>query len=201
MLMLLDELEIEVTESTLDNEDAFGGRWGWFWHGPRHRPKGPFGSASEAVSDFAEWLAQQECPSPPSTDLVLAQTFLVTSGQFLHTAQAKTDDPLMAEIVTGACCYALELILKSYLLSRGRSDVWNRDNIGHDLAKAFREATFLGLPDDDARIPRFIRAAGDAYARHELLSLSQQCPRMVRDLDLLAALRALHREVERRLAV
>jgi hypothetical protein len=38
MLMLLDELEIEVTESTLDNEGALGGRWGWFWHGPRHRP-------------------------------------------------------------------------------------------------------------------------------------------------------------------
>ena len=103
MLMLLDELEIEVTEPTLDNDDAIGGRWGWFWHGPRHRPKGPFGSASEPVSDFAEWLAQQECPSPPSTDLVLALTFLVTSGEFPHTAQAKTDDPLMAEIVTAAC--------------------------------------------------------------------------------------------------
>jgi len=37
-------------------------------------------------------------------------------------------------------------------------------HIGHDPARAFREATFLGLPDDDARIPRFISATGDAYA-------------------------------------
>jgi len=199
MLILLEDAEFEITESNMDNEDAFGGRWGWFWHGPRHRPTGPFGSAAEAIFDIAERVAEQESRVPATGNGLLAQTFLTTAGHFFETADAHAGDVRMAEVVLSSCCYGLELTLKAYLLSRGRSDSWNRDNVRHDLAAAFREATFLGLPDEDARLRRFIRTVGEAYASHELLPLVAQHPNLVRDLDLMVVLRFLHREVTARL--
>lgn len=42
MHLSLDAIDVELIESTPDNEDQFGGRWGWFWH-ERHMPvRGPF---------------------------------------------------------------------------------------------------------------------------------------------------------------
>lgn len=199
MLIVLADAEFEVTESTMDNEDAFGGRWGWFWHGPRHRPTGPFATAADAIRDLAERVAAQDAQGTPTGDGLLAQTFMTTADHFLELASDKAADAKMAEVVLGSCCYALELILKAYLLSRGRSDAWNTEHIRHDLAAALREATFFGLPDDDARLGRFIAVVREAYRHHQLLQLSQDQPNLVRDLDTLVVLRFLHREVNARL--
>lgn len=205
MNISLDELDVEILESTPDNEDDFGGRWGWFWHECHRRPRGPFGSPSEAVADLAEWIGARypvgaaQAAEPLDEGTLLARSFLATADQFLSSAEAQAREGQEGEVVLAGGCYALELILKSYLLSRGRSDAWNQQNIRHDLTKAWREATFLGLPDDDARIERFLKVAAGAYARHDLFELARERPGLLAEVDYLMAIRVLYRQVDERL--
>ncbi|MDB5440559.1 MAG: hypothetical protein JWM33_2986 [Caulobacteraceae bacterium] len=198
-----DDIDVEVIESTTDNEDEFGGRWGWFWHESHSTARGPFGSPAEAVTDFAEWIAKHDPASPaaerPDEAGELALVFLANADGFLKSAQAAAKGGNDGHVVLSSCCYALELILKGYLLSRGRSDLWNQQHIRHDLQKAWREATHHGLPDDDARIERFLKAAAGSYARHELFELSRERPTLLADVDYLIAIQVLHQDVERRL--
>ncbi|MFG1247847.1 hypothetical protein [Xanthobacter flavus] len=44
-----------------------------------------------------------------------------------------------------AIAITIELLLKSYLLNVATDDVWNRANIGHDLAKALHYSAQAGL--------------------------------------------------------
>src|SRR5258706_10562861 len=136
-----DDIDVEVIESTPDNEDEFGGRWGWFWHESRSKSRGPFGSPAEAVTDFGEWIAKQDPVSPvaetPDEAGELALVFLANAGEFLKSAQAVAGSGDEGHVALSSCCYALELILKAYLLSRGRSDSWDRGHIRHDLQKAW----------------------------------------------------------------
>ncbi len=203
MHITCEDLDVEVLESTSGNEDQFGGRWGWFWHECHMPPRGPFGTPAEAVGDFAAWVSEHydHAPSDATTDgpQSLARTFLANAAGFLVSAEAAVGANIQGEISIASCCYALELILKAYLLSRGRSDGWNEEHVRHDLTKAWREAVFLGLPGDDARIERFLKVASGAYARHELMELSRQRPTLLDEIDVVTAIRALHRDVESRM--
>lgn len=202
MNITCEDLDVEVMESTPDTEDHFGGHWGWFWHESHLPPRGPFGSPAEAVTDFADWIAKHDAASPqdePPNEGDLALAFLANAEQLLKAAKAAENARIGGEVVLSNCCYALELILNAYLLSRGRSDVWDRQHIRHDLQKAWREAVFLGLPDDDARIERFMKVAAGPYARNELFELSRERPNLLAEVKYLIAIRVLHQDVERRL--
>lgn len=198
MNMSLGELDVEIIESTADNEDSFGGRWGWYWCEIHNPPRGPFADPAAAVFDFAEWVQRRfvDPPLQPVGDAALAQVFLRNAEGFLKGADL---DPA-SEVALASCCYALELILNGYLLSRGFSDKWNAEHIRHDLAKAYQLATHHGLPDDDARIDHFIREVAAAFATHGLMDLHARKPGLVARYDALVAVQALHREAERRLA-
>jgi len=196
MNVTMEDLEVEVVESTADNEDDFGGRYGWFWLATSYPARGPFGSAPEAVRDLADWIERREGPAAQTTDLVLARTFLKNAEGFLEAAQAAPAGA-MSEVALTMGCHALELVLKAYLLSRGRSDDWNRDNIRHDLGAALAEATHLGMPSDDARIGRFIKVVGGPFARHELIHLAADPPPELATIGYLIAIRSLHKGVAR----
>jgi hypothetical protein len=196
MKISLDELDVDIIESTPDNEDAYNGRWGWYWHEAHEKLRGPFTDPATAVFDLAEWIKRRyvEPPPPPTGDRALAGLFLQTACGFLDSAEADRD----GEVGLASCCYALELILKSYLLSRGFSDAWNAEHVRHDLACGYALATHHGLPDDDARIDQFIRAVNAAFTVHDLLRLHGEQPDLVARYEAITALRSLAREVERR---
>lgn len=197
MNISLEDLDVDVVESTADNEDAFGGRWGWYWHEIHNKPRGPFGDPAAAVFDLADWIRRRyvEPPARPVGDAALAQVFLRNADGFLKSAEL--DDS--GEVALASCCYALELILNGYLLSRGFSDKWNAEHIRHDLAKAYRLATHHGLPDDDARIDHLIREVAAAFSTHGLMELHERKPGLVARYEAVMAVRGLHREAERRL--
>jgi hypothetical protein len=196
MNISLDELDVDIIESTPDNEDAYEGRWGWYWHEIHEKPRGPFTDPAEAVFDLAGWVKRRYVDAaPPATgDRALAQLFLKTARGFLESADADSG----GEVELASCCYAMELILKSYLLTRGFSDAWNAEHVRHDLAKAYALAAHHGLPDDDARIDRFISAVNAAFGVHDLMRLHRECPGLVAKYEAVTALRTLAREVERR---
>lgn len=196
MNISLEELDVDIVESTPGNEDAYEGRWGWYWHEIHEKPRGPFTDPAAAVFDLAAWVKRRyvDPPPAPTGDLALARLFLKTARGFLDSADA---DPA-GEVGLASCCYALELILKSYLLTRGFSDAWNAEHVRHDLAKAYTLATHHGLPDDDARIDQFIGAVNAAFGVHGLMDLHRARPDVVVKYEAVTALRSLAREVERR---
>ncbi|RAK54915.1 hypothetical protein DJ017_10435 [Phenylobacterium soli] len=157
------------------------------------------------MADLAEWIAARFDAQgaavlvPTDAQTELARTFLVNADGFLRGAEVAVAAGHDGEVVLSSACYALELIFKAYLLSRGRSDDWNRDVIRHDLVAAYREAAFLGLPGDDARIERFLKVAAEPFARHGLFELSQVRPKLLAEIGYVAAVRSLHRETERRI--
>ena len=197
MNISLGELDVDVVESAPDNEDDFGGRWGWYWRESHSPPRGPFTDPAAAVSDFADWVRRRyvEPPPKPVGDAALAHVFLRNAEGFLKGVDLDPD----GEVALASCCYALELILNGYLLSRGFSDKWNAEHIRHDLAKAYRLATHHGLPDDDARIDHFIREVAAAFATHGLMDLHERKPGLVARYEAVIALQTLHRETARRL--
>jgi hypothetical protein len=132
--------------------------------------------------------------APPTGDRALAQLFLKTARGFLESADADN----AGEVGLASCCYSLELLLKSYLLTRGFSDAWNAEHVRHDLGKAYALATHHGLPDDDARLDQFIRAVNAAFMVHGLMDLHRERPDLVGRFEAVTALRSLAREVERR---
>lgn len=205
MQIALGELSFDVVLSDEAREELYGGRWGWFWQESRTPARGPFGTPAEALADLAEWIGArfdaQGAPiiRPEGVQAALARTLLGNADGFLRGAEAATVGERNGEVVLASACYALELVFKSYLLSRGRSDDWNRTVIRNDLAAAYREATFLGLPGDDARIERFLKVAAEPFARHQLLGLAQARPNLLAEIGYVVAIRGLHREVERRL--
>ena len=196
MNISLEELDVDIIESTPDNEDAYDGRWGWYWHEVHEKPRGPFTNPAAAVFDLAEWVKRRyvEPPPAPTGDRALARLFLKTARNFLESAEADS----AGEVGLASCCYALELILKSYLLTRGFSDAWNAEHVRHDLAKAYGLATHHGLPHDDARIDQFIRAVNAAFQIHDLMRHHRKHPDLVTKYEAVTALRSLAREAERR---
>ena len=203
MHLSLEDIDVELIESTPENEDQFGGRWGWFWH-ECHRPaRGPFRTPTEALGDFTDWVGTRFPEEPivtgqPSDEAELATLLLANATGFLRSADAASREPAAGEVVLYGVCCGLELLLKAYLASRGLDDDWLRENIRHDLSKALDTAIFHGLPGDDARLPRFLNVASARYARHELLELSRERPDLLRETDGLAAVRVLHRQIEQR---
>ena len=124
----------------------------------------------------------------------MAQLFLKNALGYLDSAEADS----AGEVALASCCYALELILKSYLLGRGFTDAWNAEHLGHDLSKAHALAVRHGLPDDDARIDQLIREVNVAVASHDLMRLHAERPGLVARYEAVIALRSLHRAAERR---
>jgi|GEM_PF-6539178 len=198
MNISLGDVDVDIVESTPDNEDAYEGRWGWYWHELRQKPRGPFRDPAAAVLDLADWVKRRfvDPPPTPTGEQALARLFLDTARGFLDSAER---DPA-GEVGLASCCYALELVLKSYLLTRGFSDAWNAEHVRHDLAKAYALATHHGLPDDDARIAEFIRSVNPAFGLHALMQLHQDQPDLVATYEAVTALRGFMREVERRIA-
>jgi hypothetical protein len=198
-----DTIDVEVTESTFDNEDDFGGRWGWFWQECHLPPRGPFGSPAEAFTDFADWIAKHDPDSPaaeiPDEIGEMALTFIESADELIRSAREAADSGHDGHLVLSKSCAALESILQGYLLSRGRSDIWNQQPIRHDLQSAWRQAVYHGLPDDDARIERFLKIVSVAYARQEVVELSYARPNLLAEVDYLLAISVLRRSVERRL--
>lgn len=203
MNLQIDELSVEIIESDAENEDAFGGRWGWFWHECHRPPRGPFGSPAEALEDFSDWFARRyraslEPLAPLPANQELARVFLTNAEGFLRTAEERGADPQFEEIAVSHACYALELMLNSYLLSRGRSDDWNRRNVHHDMLYARGQAVFLGMPGDDARIDRFLRAVTASFMCHGLMRLTEVRPGILKETDAVMAIRSLHRWLQQR---
>jgi len=198
-----DSIDVAVTESTFENEDHFGGRWGWFWHESHFPQRGPFGSPAEAFTDFANWIAKHDPASPaaemPDETGELALGLIESAAEFLRSAKEAAASTDGAHAVLSNCCSALESILKAYLLSRGRTHHWNEQHIGPDIERAWRHAVFYGLPDDDARIERFLKIVAGPYARKELVELSCERPNLLGEVDFLIAIQVLRRDVERRL--
>ncbi|MBL8772220.1 MAG: hypothetical protein JNK30_12635 [Phenylobacterium sp.] len=195
MNISLDELDVDIVQSTPDNEDAYDGRWGWYWHEIHERPRGPFADPATALHDLADWVQQHvvDPPAPLQGDAALAPLFLRNAAGFLDGADCGS-----GEVQLAACCYALELILKAYLLSRGFADAWNAEHLRHDLDRAYRLASHHGLPDDDARIDQFIAAVNADFQRHALMALHAARADLVARFEAVSALRALHRETVRR---
>lgn len=197
------ELSVEIVHSNPETEDLYGGRWGWFWHESHRPPRGPFSDPGEALSDLAEWVAKRfdangaPVSPPASEEAVLSTLFLRNADGFLQSAE--TAAATQSEMALASACYALELILKAYLVSRGRCDEWNRRHLGHDLAAAYLEATFLGLPDEDVRIERFLKLVAVPFARHELLEVVRAQSRILSEIGYVAAIRSLHRAAELRI--
>ena len=199
MHVQLEDLDVEIIQTTPDTEDDFDGRRGWFWHDSRRPPTGPFPSAAEALSDLATWFAQRQAPAAevPDEDLDLARHHLETAAGFLSGPR---DPKAVTEADLHALCVGAELTFKAWLLSRGAADDDCRTGLGHDLARAYAVAALLGLPEaQDARVRRFAARLAKPYATHGLIHLGQA------DLDdALAnntplALRLMHRAVAARI--
>jgi hypothetical protein len=202
MHLSLDDISVDLIESTSENEDHYSGRWGWFWHESHMPARGPFRTPTEAVSDFNEWLGTRFPEDPIVTGEAakadeLARLLLENSGSFLKAAETARTETAAGEVVLyGACC-GLELVLKAYLASRGLDDDWLRENIRHDLSKAFDAAVFHGLPGDDERLRTFLKVASRRYARHELFELSRERPNLLAETDYLLAVGVLRRQIEK----
>src|ERR1700722_1949882 len=134
MNIMWDTIDVEVTESTFGNEDHFGGRTGWFWHECHLPRRGPFGSAAEAFTDFADWIATHDPDSLaaeiPDETGAMALTFIENAAELIRSARGPADSGHDGHLVLSKSCAALEAILQGYLLSRGRSDIWNQQPIG-----------------------------------------------------------------------
>lgn len=197
MHVQLDDLDVEIIQTTSETEDAFGGRSGWFWHDSRRGPKGPFPTAAEALSDLAAWFAKRQPSTPLDTGLDLAMHHLETAEGFLSgpaTPGAATE----ADVHT--LCVGVELTLKAWLLSRGAADDDCRTVLGHDIARAFAIAAYLGLPEaDDARIRRFVTRLAKPYATHSLMVMRQAEIDDALANNTALALRFMHRAVIERI--
>ena len=120
--------------------------------------------------------------------LTLSETFAERAAEFTRGARLQADrgDPAAQGHILQSLCVGLELAFKAFLLARGRSDDWNRREIRHDLAKAAKAATELGLPAPAPAVTRLIETVGPAYARHrlgELPALDIGLPEAVRLVD------------------
>ncbi len=197
MNISLEDLDVDVVRSTAENEDRYDGRWGWYWHEVHRKPRGPFADPASAIHDLADWVRRTyvEPAAPLSGDAQLASIFLRNAAGFLDCGEAAG----RGEAHLASCCYALELLLKGYLLSRGFSDAWNAEHLGHDLAKAHRLAVHHGFPSDDARIDGFIDAVSAAFIRHGLIELHAEHPALTERFEIHMALRSLHRDVSQRM--
>lgn len=143
-----------------------------------------------------------ETPLPPhgsDEGSELASLFLENADGFLRSTEFAASKGFESEIMAG-CCYALELILKSFLLSRGRSDEWNRLHIRHDLRKALLEAHRLGLSEQPKPITRFIETCSDHYRQHTLSELSKAEPDVRPAPGYLSAVCELYADIKRRFA-
>ncbi|MEP6564421.1 MAG: hypothetical protein ABJB10_04735 [Mesorhizobium sp.] len=80
-------------------------------------------------------------------DIALADIFLRNAADHLDGADWAADRG-KHNAALHAVAIAIELLLKSHLLTTATDDRWNRRHIGHDLGKAARyaERAGLGLP-------------------------------------------------------
>lgn len=83
-------------------------------------------------------------PQPARPDAALAGIFLGNAVSKLDAAEWAARSGMDNAALHGTAI-AIELLLKSYLLSIATDDGWNRANIGHDLAKALHYSTQVGL--------------------------------------------------------
>eukprot|EP01043_Picozoa_sp_COSAG02_P086706 COSAG02_NODE_24111_length_697_cov_1.386288_1_plen_106_part_10 len=83
-------------------------------------------------------------PKPARSDAVLAAVFLENATVKAAAAEWAADQGFDNQALH-AIAIAIELLLKSYLLNVATDDVWNRANIGHDLAKALHYSAQAGL--------------------------------------------------------
>ncbi len=88
----------------------------------------------------------------------LAVRFLTDAKEYLQTARAleHIEDRLPAGPYYFLLCHAIELVLKSFLATRGATEEQLTKRFGHKLLKAYKRAQTRGLSPSDPRIPEII---------------------------------------------
>src|SRR6476646_8878462 len=97
-----------------------------------------------------------------------ARTFLTDSESFLGAAQVLEQSGKFG--LEGQKYYlashSLELILKAFILHKGGTECQLRNKIGHDLSKAWRRATKLGLIPADSRLEVIVDWLAPYHSEH-----------------------------------
>jgi hypothetical protein len=87
---------------------------------------------------------------------LLAAAMLSDAKPYLKAARALENEQAIWSPRYFLLCHAIELILKSYLASRGATQKELKD-LGHNMLKTYARARKLGLTPSDARTTEIIR--------------------------------------------
>lgn len=101
----------------------------------------------------------------------MSSNFLLRNAEgFLHSAvmHIERDGSPKSEAAMQALGYALELLLKAFLMSKGWTDDRRRVELRHDLKKALDAAEHEGLAGVSPELRSFIETLSPYYRSHRL---------------------------------
>jgi hypothetical protein len=140
------------------------------------------------------WIKSVPTPSDPTNE-ELGLRFAHDASIFANAAKSLSDFRTFGPRYY-LFCHAIELILKSYILSSGGDESELRKKIGHSLIKAFARAKKLGFVPAEKDLELFVKWLDRYHRYHEFRYPKRGVKRVPTAEDLIPVIEGTYKQVE-----